>query len=167
MRRYLFLVFSICYISVLTAQKQDFISIAFQYHPTDFFGNLGWKRERSSYAFGANFGVGINRTFFQQRFYPKLTGCYGRDWIPAKKVQFSTELRMSFSYLNVQKNAYHGGTKQSELLFYSQLGYGENRRISVGIGVGPSFEWIGENHSFFRSWLYLMELNYAFAKHRQ
>lgn len=52
-------------------------TVAFQYHPYDFFLSAGVEMHCSSWHHEVQLGCGVNRTFFQQRFYPKVTYSLG------------------------------------------------------------------------------------------
>lgn len=165
MIRILFIVFWCSSCCNLNAQKKDLLCAIIQYHPTDFFGSIGVQREFQQIGYNFNFGCGINRTFFQQRLYPKVNIGVLHDWFPAEKLQLVSEARCSFAYLNAQKNMFHSSTKTSEFAIFTHFGYGLKQRISIGVGLGKGIEWIGKPTTIFHYWLYMLEVNYAFKLH--
>lgn len=48
----------------------NFVKLAFEYNKMDFFSTVSFGRQHRKIQTEIGFGVGVNRTFFQQRMYP-------------------------------------------------------------------------------------------------
>ena len=124
----------------LTKKKQFLLGVHFQYHPYDFFLVPSFSLQKNQFKNEIRFGIGINRTFFQQRFYPQLTYQFSYTFIEQKQFSMYAFARASFYRLNFQFVNSNKATKWLDGLFGFGLLYGKRNQIGCSVGVGPSWE---------------------------
>ncbi len=113
----------------------------FQYHPYDFFLVTSLSLQKKQMNHEIRFGTGINRTFFQQRFYPQLSYHFSYSFIENRSFNIFAFARSSFSCLRFQATNTKPLTKWVDGTFGFGVLYGTRNRIGCSIGVGPSWEF--------------------------
>jgi hypothetical protein len=135
------------------------LSTVFQYHPYDFFVGVGMQKSVSKHRFGAQFYSGVNRTFFQQRFYPKLDIQYGFDLFEKTIIHVIPELHLAGSLLNISAD-------DKQIACYIEttagmtLGVGRINQWLLNVQFGPMWSKYEANHSNL-SWNLLYEIRYV------
>lgn len=75
------------------------VSTFINYHPTDFFIGLEYNQKKNL-LLNSGIQIGVNRTFFQQRIYPKIHMSIGKDIELTEKIGLQVSFRNANSYLN-------------------------------------------------------------------
>jgi hypothetical protein len=134
-------------------------SAVFQYHPYDFFMGVGMQKSISKHRLSTQFYAGVNRTFFQQRFYPKLDLHYSFDLFDKTPFRVLPELHITGSILDIS-------AKSKQIASYIETTAG------LTIGVGRKNQWLfnaqfGPMWSRYQanqinlSWNFLYEIRYV------
>ncbi len=130
------------FVSSISAQENDkSVSLLFNYHPSDFFvgGTFQVIKKSNQFSFGAQ--LGVNRTFFQKRIYPKINFQY------SKICQFNSffggqvSSRIAISSLNVSTNKQAVIQVSVEPTIGLGLFVGKKFKTSVSVFYGPSFSF--------------------------
>lgn len=106
----------------------------------DYFTGGSFRLTNNKWIFGTELMVGANRTFVQQRFFPRLALIGGWNLIDKKANRLKTELKTAFSMINLK-------TTSNNLHFWQEylggLSYsvGNSVRFNLAIYAG----WFNEN----------------------
>lgn len=73
----------------------------------DFFGGIQYARKMRSFQAFSAFEIGINRSIFQSRFYPKISLGSAYFLIDKRKFCLGPQLSYAYSLLKVNKNTTH------------------------------------------------------------
>lgn len=134
------------------------MSTSFEYHPYDFFFGLGIQKSLSKHRFDARLYTGVNRTFFQQRYYPKLDLHYGFDLFDKSIIRFLPEIHLAGSILNVSTESKQFA-KYFELTAGLSLGFGRKNQWLFNTQYGPMWSSYFSGKSNL-SWNLLYEIRY-------
>jgi hypothetical protein len=139
------------------------LSVSFQYHPYDFFFGIGCRKAFNSHYLGASFYTGINRTFFQGRYYPKMGMSYGVDILRYSSVHLIPELHLNGSILDIG-----AATKQVAKYFEMNagisLGYGRKNQCLLHTQIGPMWSFYMPQKALL-SWNVSYEIRYLHHIH--
>lgn len=73
----------------------------------DFFTGIEYARNYNAFHPNVAFEVGINRTIFQERFFPKISVGFTYDLLKNEKIVLGPTMHTSYSILNVNRNSDH------------------------------------------------------------
>ncbi len=134
-------------------------SAVFQYHPYDFFMGVGMQKSISKHRLSAQFYSGVNRTFFQQRFYPKLDLHYGFDLFEKIPFRVLPEIHLTGSFLNISAE-YRQIASYLETTAGMTIGVGRKNQWLLNAQFGPMWSRYQANQSNL-SWNLLYEIRYV------
>lgn len=89
----------------LMAQGGDtnFVKVAFEYNKMDFFSTVSFGQQHRKSQTEIGLGVGVNRTFFQQRMYPRMQARASYFFVDKSNFRIGGTLSYDFSFLNFNK----------------------------------------------------------------
>lgn len=105
--------------------------IGTEYNQQDLFVNTGFSKRFSSLEFSANVGVGVNRTIFQQRFFPKLQLQGSYRVLQLKQFKIGPAITLNYSLMKVNLIDNH-------LAHFSNYGVGYHAEIGTKFQVFQS-----------------------------
>lgn len=113
--------------------------MSFNYTKTDFFHGVEYGRTIHSVLFFAGVEYGINRTFFQSRFFPKVKG--GIYYLALKKEKFNLGpvIQYGYSYLQYNKQP-KGIANYHELNGGLRWRYGKKWQVGQTLLIGGLWE---------------------------
>lgn len=126
--------------SVLHAQDQKSKVTSQVIHTKmDLFVGFSFIHEKSKVDHELSFNTGINRTIFQNRFFPLFQYIYSYKFIDRNQLIFGPSLSMNFSLLNLKtnQNNFHF---YPELLTGYKISYGKKIGIIHKASIGVLFE---------------------------
>ncbi|TXI86497.1 MAG: hypothetical protein E6Q37_03860 [Crocinitomicaceae bacterium] len=108
-------------------------NVGLEYNQQDFFLNAGYTKQLKRFELGAAVGVGVNRTFFQQRIFPKmqLQGTY--QVVQSEMFRIGPSFAVHYGGLNVNASS-------SKLTYYQFYGAGYQ------LVVGKRFQGFQSTH---------------------
>jgi hypothetical protein len=135
---FVFLFLSFFQISAQT-EKKSLIGATFQYQSMDFFLTGNYFRQLQKFEYTAGFGVGINRTLFQKRFFPiiGISGSY--YFLNRSKFQLGPTILFQSSLLKVN-------SQTTYFNYYNQLSggytlaFGKRLEVYQSTFYGINFE---------------------------
>lgn len=83
----------------------NFVKVAFEYNKMDFFSTVSFGQEHQKLQTEIGFGVGVNRTFFQQRMYPRMQARASYFLLNRSRFRIGGTLSYDFSFLNFNKKS--------------------------------------------------------------
>lgn len=101
----------------------------------DYFHSVDASLQHKKWELSTGFAYGINRTYFQQRFFPKVQLQTGYDFIHKPKFELGTCIYTSFSWLKVNKASKHF-TNWSEFFGGLSWSYGGKWKVGQTITAG-------------------------------
>lgn len=133
-----FLFLSIFQFSAQT-EKKPAIGATFQYNSMDFFLTGNYFQKFQKFELNAGLGIGINRTFFQKRFFPiiGISGSY--YFLNRSKFQLGPTFLFQSSVLKVNR-------QMNYLNYYNQLfggytvAFGNRMKVYQSVFYGVNFE---------------------------
>lgn len=147
------------------AQNQ-FISTSISFNRMDYFHSLNLSKKIQKWEIGAGAGYGINRTIFQQRFFPRLQINTGYCVLQKKKWSIEPTVSICFSWLKVNKSSKYF-TNWTETLGGFTWFYGEKWAIGQTLQLGYQFEnyhnSITNQRQFVGVWAYSFDLKLRYA----
>lgn len=161
----------VCCFPIFSVFSQDSaqyaLSANFQYHPQDFFFTLQASRQKNHLVHTIDFGFGINKTLFQQRFFPKVSYEFGAQFRPVSWLGLQPGLRFSYSVMDLRFPTKNPFVHLTELFAIGKIVLGEKHAAILGAGIGPGWEWkhdvlANRNKSFFM-WNYVAEIGYRYV----
>jgi hypothetical protein len=141
MRSLLFLLVMLLYCKPILYSQVDKHSLNYSFGITrfDFFTGLEYQRNIGRFDPFIGFEVGVNRTFFQQRFFPKFK--FGTHYflLRSERILLGPTLNYGYSLLNVNKStaSFH---RWHEVLGGIRFLYGGNFKIGVTFSGGWTAE---------------------------
>ncbi len=152
----LLLVFSFIFYNQVSAQDSIQIRhiIEFSYTPVDFF--LNYKASCGNPNHAVIVGFGINRTVFQQRFYPQLGYQYSKQFKIINAIHIKPYAQLTVSRLKVSTAGAHYWLNPE---LGCNLEFGQKRRIGAGAGYRTLFEFWRDNKQGNRSIDYGVAVN--------
>jgi len=134
MKSWFVLLFILINCLVLFAQEHR-LSTSIGVTRYDYFHSIDYSIKNKKLEASAGAGYGINRSYFQQRFFPKLQLLVGYNFFQQPKFEFGPSFYTSFSWLKINKlsdrftnwNEFFGGFSWS---------YGRNWKIGQTICAG-------------------------------
>lgn len=139
MHKYLLsVILFICFMS--TAQRDSSntwrLLAAFQYHPYDFFLGARVARHVGPHQFHASLLLGLNRTVFQQRLYPKIGMYYGYDLWKHPTWAIVPEVHLHYSFIDLSTQEKQQGHFLESGLGLA-FGYGRKNTWMIAAIIGP------------------------------
>ncbi len=106
----------------------------------DYFTGVSFRLKNNRWIFGTELTVGANRTFAQERFFPRFGLIGGWDLIEKRNNQLNIELKTALSMLNLKttSNNFHFWQEYLGGLSYS---VGNAVRFNLAMYAG----WLNEN----------------------
>jgi hypothetical protein len=102
---------SILFLSVLSLGRAQTTSQSLNYRidltQFDFFTGIEYARKYNRFQPFTAFEIGINRTIFQQRFYPKFSVGLSYDLLKSDKILLGPTFHYGYSILKVNRNSSH------------------------------------------------------------
>jgi hypothetical protein len=132
----------ICFFnSVVLSQSEQKSTLTYALGMTrmDFFSGFEYGKQIYNWKPFASMEIGVNRTFFQKRFFPRLSVGSAYFFLNKEKLHLGPQLSYSFSILNVNKNTNHFH-QWNEIYFGSRLEVGSKFRFTNVISGG----WMNE-----------------------
>ncbi len=121
------------------SEKKAFIAATFQYNSMDFFFAGNYLRQIKKVEFNASMGIGINRTIFQQRFFPMIGISGSYYFLNRPKFQLGPTIIFQSSLLKLNsQTAYFN--------YYNQLSggytvaFGKRLKVYQSTFYGINFE---------------------------
>lgn len=139
-----------------------------QYTPQDLFTGFGFSTSiRPKIFFQSSFLASINRTFFQDRYYPKLTYQITYSVFEGKLIQVFGGVRGTNDALHVNKSVKRGYQFAQEVLPAVGISIGARWRGALTGGVGQRFQWYGNaltnRYDVLHRWNYFIEVSLSYA----
>lgn len=166
MRRFVYTTVFIFLASLNYAQETSSIELTVGISKFDFFSTLNYTKPFGKLSPHASLGFGINRTFFQNRFYPRFT--IGSTYKILQKNKFSIGPRLDYSYsfLNVNRNAntwhrWHELNGGLDLKLGGKLFYCMTVQAGIGWERYPNQYTNGSDAVFFFGYYGSMGIGYA------
>lgn len=120
-------------------ERNSFVGASFQYNSLDFFLAINYSSQIRKFEFNGGLGVGINRTFFQQRLFPMIGISGSYYFLNRPKFQLGPTIIFQSSLLKVN-------SKTANLNYYNQLSggytfaFGNRLKVYQSIFYGFNFE---------------------------
>ena len=76
----------------------NFVKLAFEYNKMDFFSTVSFGQQHRKIQTEIGFGVGVNRTFFQQRMYPRIQARASYFLLNKSKIRIGGTFSYDFSF---------------------------------------------------------------------
>lgn len=163
-----FIVTFALFISFLSlAQKEKpTVSLLVNYHPTDFFTGFEFNRTKLKTNYSLGLQVGINRTFFQQRIYPKIHFSIAKEIAFSEKIGLQFSFRNSNSYLNVSSSNVKASAFTEEPTIGASIYFGKKLKVIPSMYWGCTFFWrstISSSNNWSRQAFFSPELKFSYA----
>lgn len=135
--------FIIFYPNVLVAQDslKNQIGISGGMSRMDFWSGVKYSREINQFQVFSSADVGINRTFFQKRIFPRFTIGSSYFLFEKRNIRIGPQLSYSYSFLKVNKSSNHFH-QWNELYLGSRMELGNKIRFTNVISGG----WMNERY---------------------
>ena len=164
----IFIVTLAIFLSFLSlAQKETpTVSLLVNYHPTDFFTGVEFNQNKQTTILSLGLQIGINRTFFQQRIYPKFHFSIGKSLVFKEKLGLQFTFRNSNSYLNISSQNDKAFVFTEEPTIGLGMYFGEKFRVMPSIYWGYSFFWrttVSSTNNWSRQAFFSPELKFTYA----
>lgn len=155
------------FFSNLGISQENLISTGVELNRLDYFHSFNYARRLDKFELGAGFAYGINRTIFQQRFFPRfqIQGAY--TILQKNKFQLQPTLSLGFSVLKINKQS-DKFTNWTEALGGLSWFYGDKWAIGqtfqLGYLVENYYNSISQKRTFVCVWTYsvAVKVRYAF-----
>jgi hypothetical protein len=136
-----FVVCFLFYISSCTAQVKHFVDLSFGINQFDFFSGLDYSRSIGRSTPSVGLSVGVNRTFFQGRIYPRLNFSNIYYIIDQEKFKMGPSVRYGYSFLEVNRDEkqWH---QWHEVMTGLRLKYGGKYMFTFDLQAG----WMAERY---------------------
>lgn len=147
--------------NIVLSQK-NFITSRLTANRIDYFHEFGYTRSVNNWEVGGGIGYGINRTVFQQRFFPRfnIQGAYAV--LKKNKFQLQPTFALGFSVLKINKLS-DKFTNWTETLGGFSWFYGDKWAIGQTLQLGYLFEnyfnSIQGKREFVSVWSYYIAIN--------
>lgn len=139
------------------------VTLSFQYHPYDFFLGFGYHATFRNWEHDIRFAIGINRSIFQGRLYPKLGYQFGRRFQLYKTFSTAPFIRIDGSLLDLSSDENKNVLKWLEPSFGLNLMNGKRFQYGLSAGIGPCWEWNSLERGAFQTWNVFTEINFKYA----
>jgi hypothetical protein len=149
------------------AQKEKLaISALVNYHPTDFFTGFELNHNTGKIIYSLGLQVGINRSFFQQRMYPKIHFSIAKELAIKDKIGLQFSFRNSNSYLNVSSFNAKSFVFTEEPTLGTSIYFGNKLKVIPSIYWGYTFYWrstVSSTNNWSRQTFFSPELKFSYA----
>lgn len=129
--------------SSLVAQDslKNSIAIHFGMNRLDFFTGVQYSKKINQLNAFSSFEVGVNRTIFQKRFFPRISFGASYFMLNKQKVSIGPQLSWSYSVLKINKNTDHLN-QWNEIYLGAKIEIGSRLRFTNVISGG----WMNERY---------------------
>lgn len=107
LRRFFTFIFIVVFSICRTQEQNQSLNYRLDVTRFDFFTGLEYARNYNCFHPYVAVEVGINRTFFQQRLFPKFTLGVTYDLLKNEKILVGPTIHTSYSFLKVNRNSEH------------------------------------------------------------
>lgn len=160
MKPWVALVFVLFNYSVSLAQEYR-VSSSVGVTRFDFFHSVDFTLQQQKWELSTGFAYGINRTYFQQRFFPKVQFQTEYNFIHRPKFELGPCIYTSFSWLKVNKSSKHF-TNWGEFFGGISWSYGGKWKVGQTITAGyfteSYFSTLIQKRDRVGSWGYFVNL---------
>ena len=150
----------------LAQKEKPTVSLLVNYHPTDFFTGVEFNHKKQTTILSLGLQIGINRTFFQQRLYPKFHFSIGKELAIKEKFGLQFSFRNSNSYLNINSQNVKAFVFTEEPTIGAGMYFGEKFRVIPSIYWGFTFFWrrtVSSTNNRSRQAFFSPELKFSYA----
>lgn len=159
----LFFVMLLPFLGRTQDDSKSAITATFQYHPYDFFLGLGYQYAPQKWEQEARLSIGLNRSLFQRRFYPKLTYIFAYRLTVYKTLSCAPFLRLDASFLDVSSDVNTNRLTWLEPNLGINVMNGKRLKYGLSSGIGPSWEWSSQHSGAIQTWNVFAEINLTYA----
>lgn len=92
---------------IFSQTQRSFLGLGTEYNQQDLCINAGFTKQFTRWEISGNLGVGVNRTFFQQRLFPKIQFQGTFRGLKFDHVEIGPSITLNYAWLHVNKTINH------------------------------------------------------------
>lgn len=106
--RTIILLLGLLFSEYLFSQSQrSILWLGMEYNQQDLYINAGFSKQISRWEISGNLGIGVNRTIFQQRFFPKIQLQGTFRGFQRNQFEIGPSVTLNYAFLNVNSTVNH------------------------------------------------------------